>query len=182
VIFALQDTTRPVGKVGCILNYRDEEGPFGWTMVGAPGTVDVGNDEFAIDGKQAADLSIALTAGWADYIRPIFTEQLPDQSMFLKMTTSSPHGVHVWENQPRVTLLGDAVHGMTPANGTGAQTACRDGDLLGRIVAKHGGWTEEVTGEYEKEMRVYAGPNVREAWERSVKLHGASPELIEVSR
>jgi len=30
------------------------------------------------------------------------------------MSTTSPDGVPEWDNEPRVTLIGDAVHSMTP--------------------------------------------------------------------
>jgi hypothetical protein len=44
-----------------------------------------------------------------------------------------------WNNEPRVTLIGDAVHVMTPAGGVGANTALRDAALLGRSLADAGG-------------------------------------------
>jgi 2-polyprenyl-6-methoxyphenol hydroxylase-like FAD-dependent oxidoreductase len=36
----------------------------------------------------------------------------------------------------------------------GANTALRDAELLGRLIGETRGWKEDITGEYEKEMRV----------------------------
>lgn len=82
------------------------------------------------------------------------------EAAFLKISTSSPEGVPEWANEPTITLMGDAVHGMTPAGGVGASTALRDVELLGRLIQQRRGWIEDVTGEYE--MRVYASRNVKD--------------------
>jgi 2-polyprenyl-6-methoxyphenol hydroxylase-like FAD-dependent oxidoreductase len=71
-----------------------------------------------------------------------------------------------------VTLLGDAVHAMTPAGGVGANTALRDAELLGRLLGNNGGWGKNVTGEYEKEMRVYASENVKDSFATASKRFG----------
>lgn len=58
----------------------------------------------------------------------------------------------------RVTLLGDAVHGMPPAGGNGANTALRDAALLTRQLSLAAGGRlplPEAIGEYETEMRAY---------------------------
>jgi 2-polyprenyl-6-methoxyphenol hydroxylase-like FAD-dependent oxidoreductase len=58
----------------------------------------------------------------------------------------------------RVTLLGDAIHNMTPMAGIGANTALRDADLLRRqLIAVASGERELVPAlhEYEERMRDY---------------------------
>lgn len=49
---------------------------------------------------------------------------------------------------------------MTPAGGIGANTAVRDSALLGRLLTQAGGYKEDVTAAYEKEMRVYGSEAV----------------------
>jgi 2-polyprenyl-6-methoxyphenol hydroxylase-like FAD-dependent oxidoreductase len=87
-----------------------------------------------------------------------------NEAAFWKITCSSPEGVPEWPNDPRVTLIGDAVHAMTPAGGNGANTATRDSALLGRLLAEAGGYKEGVTEAYEKEMRVYASQAVKQSY------------------
>ena len=170
--FAIEDEANSAGRIAMITNVRDEPGEsvhFGWVLVGGPGSFSAPNDDFSISGQPAVDISVSLTSKWSDKLRPILLEQSIPDAAFLKMSTSSPKGVPEWTNQPKVTLLGDAVHAMTPAGGVGANTALRDAELLGRLIAENGGWGTNVTGEYEKEMRVYASENVKESFATASK-------------
>jgi 2-polyprenyl-6-methoxyphenol hydroxylase-like FAD-dependent oxidoreductase len=171
-VFSIRDDTREGGRIAVITNtMRKKETPsFGWMLVGAPGSFSAPNDDFTITGKPAADLARTLTAGWHDRLRPIFEEQIDDEAVFLKMSTSSPDGVPEWDNEHRVTVIGDAVHAMTPAGGVGANTALKDAAFLGRLLADAGGWKEGLTAEYEREMRVYASANVKMSFERASRL------------
>lgn len=54
---------------------------------------------------------------------------LPDAAFPLRIATSVP--VEPWPTT-NITLLGDAIHTMTPGQGVGANTALRDAGLLGR--------------------------------------------------
>ena len=86
---------------------------------------------------------------------------IESEAAFWKITCSTPTGVPVWPNHPRVTVIGDAAHSMTPAGGIGANTGVRDSAVLGRLLREAGGWREGLTGEYEGVMRVYASEAVR---------------------
>ena len=86
------------------------------------------------------------------------------EAAFWKITCSTPTGVPEWQNNPRVTVIGDAVHSMTPAGGLGANTAVRDSALLGRLLAEAGGCEEGVTAAYEREMRIYGSEAVRTSY------------------
>jgi 2-polyprenyl-6-methoxyphenol hydroxylase-like FAD-dependent oxidoreductase len=63
---------------------------------------------------------------------------------------------------------------MTPAGGIGANTACRDSALLGRLIAEAGGFKEGVTEAYEKEMRVYASEAVAQSYNTATRTFGIS--------
>jgi len=169
-VFSVRDDTRPSDRIMLITNtVRKTPTPtFGWVLAGTPGTFSVPNDDFSVIGKPAATLSRDLTARWHARLRPIFDDQVDEEAAFLKMATSSHSGTPSGKSDPRVTLLGDAVHAMTPAGGVGANTALKDAAVLGRMLA--GGWKDGLTANYEREMRSYASPNVKMSYARASRL------------
>ncbi|KAH7128555.1 hypothetical protein B0J11DRAFT_273784 [Dendryphion nanum] len=180
----VDDTTQPNGgKVFLITNVRagDMDDPsvnFGWTMGGTPGVIQIPNNDYTIIGKPAAAIAKSLTAHWHPRVKPLFDNMLEDDAAFWKITCSSPDGVPEWPNEPRVTLIGDAVHATTPAGGNGANTAVRDSALLGKLLAEAAaegkeGW-EGVTAAYEKEMRIYGSEVVKESYAQAQSAFGAN--------
>lgn len=168
-VFRIVDDSGPAGKVFIITNVRagdkdDENVQFGWTLGGGPGTVKAPNDNYAIVGKEAADVAKSLTANWHPRVKPLFDSMDENEAAFWKITCSTPEGVPEWRNEPRVTVIGDAVHSMTPAGGIGANTAVRDSALLGRLIAEAGGYRDDITAKYEKEMRVYGSEAVKSSF------------------
>ena len=164
-VWRLTDDSNPEGRVFVITNVRqgDMDDPnvqFGWTMGAQPGIIKPPNENYSIIGRPAAEIAKSLTANWHPRLKPLFEEMVESEAAFWKITCSTPAGVPDWKNEPRVTVIGDAVHSMTPAGGIGANTAVRDSALLGRLLAEAGGYKEGVTAAYEKEMRVYASEAV----------------------
>lgn len=185
-VFAIGDQSRAEGSVRMICNVRpkdmdDPQQTFGWTMVGSPGMIEAPDNRFQVVGKVAADLSRKLTAGWSETLKPIFTDQVEEEAGFWKMTTSSPDGVPEWKNDARVTVVGDAVHSMTPAGGNGANTALHTASVLGELIRKHGGWEDSITAEFEKEMRVIGTANVKSSFESARSMFDVSAEMVEDS-
>ena len=178
-VWRLADDSNPNGKVFVITNVRsgDMDDPnveFGWTMGAQPGVIKAPNDNYALIGAPAADLAKALTANWHPRLKPLFQEMIASEAAFWKITCSTPTGVPEWRNDPRVTVIGDAAHSMTPAGGIGANTAVRDSALLGRLLAEAGGCRNGVTASYESEMRVYASEAVRTSYEQARAIFGVS--------
>lgn len=164
-VWRLTDDSNPNGRIFVITNVRpgDMDDPnvqFGWTMGAQPGVIKIANDNYSITGTPAAEIAKALTADWHPRLRPLFDEMAESEAAFWKITCSTPSGVPEWPNEPRVTVIGDAAHSMTPAGGIGANTAVRDSALLGRLLAEAGGYDKGVTTAYEREMRVYASEAV----------------------
>ncbi|AEO68179.1 cbeb0848-51a1-497a-95fa-4b320b75ed64 [Thermothielavioides terrestris] len=164
-VFSFRDETRDSGTVSLITNVRPEDmdNPdieFGWTMAGQPGVIRPPNDDYTIVGKQAAAIAKSLTEHWHPRVKPLLDNMNEAEAAFWKITCSTPSGVPEWPNEPRVTVIGDAVHSMTPAGGLGANTAFRDSALLGRLLREAGGYKPGVTAAYEKEMRVYGSEAV----------------------
>lgn len=179
-VFILRDDSRGPGRaIFLITNVRagDMDDPnmhFGWTMGGEPGTIRAPNNDWALVGKPAADIAKSFTSNWHPKFKPLFDAMKEEEAAFWKITCSSPSGVPEWKNEPRVTVIGDAAHSMTPAAGIGANTAVRDSALLGRLLREAGGFKAGVTEAYEKEMRVYSSEAVNISYSTAVGQFGIS--------
>jgi 2-polyprenyl-6-methoxyphenol hydroxylase-like FAD-dependent oxidoreductase len=78
-----------------------------------------------------------------------------------------------WEPSP-VTLLGDAIHNMTPMAGIGANTALRDADQLRRsLTAGHD--PLDAIGRYENAMRRYANQALKLSTRNATNAALATP-------
>ena len=195
-VWMIADTSRPNGKVTLITNVRPEAGndpdaTFGWTMVAQPGVIKIPNDDVTILGSEAADMAKSLTANWHPRLKPLFDRMVESEAAFWKITCSTPSGVPQWQNEPRVTVIGDAVHSMTPAGeyfrypnivptsltvtaALGANTALRDSALLGELLAESDGSIGGVTAKYEAEMRLYASEAVATSYGMAKQQLGLS--------
>ena len=69
------------------------------------------------------------TTGWAPALRELIGGSDPATVNVIRVRSAT--AVEPWPTG-RVTLLGDAIHNMTPMGGIGANTALRDADLLRR--------------------------------------------------
>lgn len=168
---------REEGGANIITNVRpgemdDEMVDFGWTMTGAPGIIKAPNDDYSIIGETAANIAKDLTKTWDPRFKALTDQMHIEDAAFWKITCSTPSGVPKWKNEPRVTVIGDAAHSMTPAGGIGANTAMRDSALLGRLIGEAGGWKEGITDEYEKQMRVYGSEAVAQSYGMATKQFG----------
>lgn len=117
----------------------------------------------AMNGNALLALSQRLTATWHPDWRKLLAASDPSSLFPVVIRTSVP--VEAW-TPSSVTLLGDAIHTMTPGRGVGANTALRDAALLTRhLQAVQEGRSGLVAaiGAYEAEMRRYSA----EAVERS---------------
>ncbi|MBO3748872.1 FAD-dependent monooxygenase [Streptosporangiaceae bacterium NEAU-GS5] len=112
-----------------------------------------------MDGKQLKDLVLAMTSNYHPAYRRLF--ELGDQgSCFLvKIRTSEP--IDPWPTT-NITLLGDAVHTMTPGQGVGANTALRDARLLCRELTSGKPLLEAIAA-YEAEMIPYGFARVADS-------------------
>ena len=181
-VWRFVDNTKPDGRVFAITNVRpgdmdDPDIQFGWTIGAQPGVISPPNNDFSIIGKQAADIAKSLTKNWAPRVKPLFDEMAESQAAFWKITCSTPSGVPSWPNNPRVTVIGDAVHSMTPAGGIGANTAVRDSALLGKLLAEADGYGDDVTERYEDAMRAYASEAVRSSYGMATSQFGVTIDV-----
>ncbi|MFI6478898.1 FAD-dependent oxidoreductase [Nonomuraea sp. NPDC050663] len=110
-----------------------------------------------MSGQELRATVSALVATWHPDLRRLVELSDPDTVSLLPIRTSVP--VEAWEPST-ITLLGDAIHSMTPMRGIGANVALRDAALL---CAALGDGTVEAIGRYEQEMRQYGFAAVRDS-------------------
>jgi 2-polyprenyl-6-methoxyphenol hydroxylase-like FAD-dependent oxidoreductase len=113
------------------------------------------------DGAALAAAAGAAMEGWARAFRDLVRLADPTTISCLPIRTSVP--VAPWRAR-RITLLGDAIHSMTPYRGIGANVAIKDAARLTRaLVAAHRGERHliEAIHDYEAGMRDYAFRAVR---------------------
>ncbi|WP_073264477.1 FAD-dependent oxidoreductase [Cryptosporangium aurantiacum] len=103
-------------------------------------------------GHDLIGAALDATTDWHPSLRRLFTLSDPDAAFALRIATSAP--VPAW-TPTTVTLLGDAIHTMTPGQGVGANTALWDAAVLCReLTAASEGRKDVVAaiGDYELAM------------------------------
>ncbi|OLN84421.1 Demethylsterigmatocystin 6-O-methyltransferase 5 [Colletotrichum chlorophyti] len=121
---------------------------------------------------EAARLSLAVTEEWHPSIRSVFELQDMRQATFVRIISSMPD-IPAWEPSAMVTLLGDAIHPMSPCGGVGAQTAICDAASLAKTLAEtHGCPTAGDIGTFEEGMRERGRRSILQSETGSRKMFG----------
>ncbi|WP_228000993.1 FAD-dependent oxidoreductase [Nocardia australiensis] len=113
--------------------------------------------------RQLHEMVNAMTARWAPQLRELIGGTDTETVTLISIRTSTP--VSAWETT-RVTLLGDAIHSMTPFRGIGANVALRDARLLcEKLVAADRGARPLLAAihDYEAQMIDYGFKAVRDS-------------------
>ena len=134
-----------------------------WAMGGRPETLGLGRAPDTLDGDELQRLALGAAADWARACRDLIRLADPATVSLLKIHTSDP--VAPWPSA-RITVMGDAIHAMTPYKGIGANVALRDAGLLCRqLVAAQRGELPllQAIGAYEAAMRDYGFAAVRDS-------------------
>jgi 2-polyprenyl-6-methoxyphenol hydroxylase-like FAD-dependent oxidoreductase len=108
-------------------------------------------------------LSAKLIRTWHPDLRVLHALASVEETFAIRVRTSPR--LPAWPPS-RVTVLGDAIHAMSPAGGSGANTALQDAALLCRMLAgatasgtragrPSGAALVAAVGEYEEQMRGY---------------------------
>lgn len=108
-----------------------------------------------LTGRDLMDAALELTPGWHQNLRRLFELTDPGTCFPVNIRTSVP--LEPWETT-NVTLIGDAIHTMTPGRGVGANTALRDAvNLCRQLVEVRDGRSELIPAvrEYEAKMIDY---------------------------
>jgi 2-polyprenyl-6-methoxyphenol hydroxylase-like FAD-dependent oxidoreductase len=145
-----------------------------WAYAGAADSypADVEN----LSSGQLRDLVLDRTAGWAPTLRSLITDAEPGSVQAVRLL--SMPALDPWPSST-VTLLGDAIHNMTPMAGVGANTALRDaGHLRAALVQAADGSLDAVQAiaGYEARMRKYANIAVSQS-RRNARTAGSESRL-----
>jgi 2-polyprenyl-6-methoxyphenol hydroxylase-like FAD-dependent oxidoreductase len=133
----------------------------GWGLWAARQNVPA--DPLTLGAEDLIRLAKELTADWHPHMRRIVQMTDPSTTQRLNIRTSVP--LPPWESST-VTLLGDAVHTMTPGRGAGANTALRDAVLLGKMLVEAQRGEKplvQAVHEYEVDMLRYSTEAVIES-------------------
>jgi 2-polyprenyl-6-methoxyphenol hydroxylase-like FAD-dependent oxidoreductase len=111
------------------------------------------------DGAALRDTALSMISRWHPALRRLVGETDPATIGLVVIRAMEP--VEPWPAS-RITLLGDAIHNMTPMAGIGANTALQDASLLREKLAGPGPESlVTAIGEYEAAMRDYGFAAVR---------------------
>lgn len=140
------------------------------------------NQDQEIRGKTSDELqqlAMTLVKDWPGNASEIVEGGEKGSFFFIEMTSSIPF---LLKAHPNVTLLGDAIHAMTPSLGRGANVALRDAMILGKQLIKVKAGEQQLSialSEYESEMTAYGFNVVRESALMGTRLLGQDPLPID---
>lgn len=120
-------------------------------------------------------LAIDLLSSWPSKASSVPAVGEKGSFFYIEMTSSIPFNL---QPHPNVTLLGDAIHTMTPSLGRGANVALRDSTILSKALMKVVNGEKKLATslkEYETEMTEYGFNVVRHSVEMGTKLLGQDP-------
>ena len=139
---------------------RDLEDHVFWALIAR--TARLGLTDFRhADGAHVKSLALNLVDGWHPTLRRMVGETDPSALVAIPLQSGDPPVE--WDTS-RVTLLGDAIHTMTPLQGLGGNTALRDAQLLcSQLVQVSGDQARVIPAlhTYESEMRTYSSKAMR---------------------
>ncbi|MEW1846861.1 NAD(P)/FAD-dependent oxidoreductase [Nonomuraea angiospora] len=127
-----------------------------------------------MSGEQLKATVARKIESWHPDLRTVVGGSDPDTVSLLPIRTSIP--IDPWP-ATNITLLGDAIHSMTPMRGIGANTALRDARLLCAALTGSltgGGDPVDAIAGYEARMREYGFAAVRDSLRAAEQFVGGS--------
>jgi 2-polyprenyl-6-methoxyphenol hydroxylase-like FAD-dependent oxidoreductase len=123
---------------------------------GSPDYLGLDQQTDSITGRRLKDILRRKTAGWHTSLRKLVEMVSEEELLLNRVRTSQPTAS--WRST-HITLLGDAIHSMTPYRGVGGNIALKDAALLtSRLTQAHQDEKPllEAISAYEASMRQYA--------------------------
>ncbi|RDI55177.1 FAD-dependent oxidoreductase [Nocardia mexicana] len=123
----------------------------------------------SLSGAEIGELALDKVAQWHPRLRAMVANWIPEATFAVPLRTSVP--IEAWEPSA-ITLVGDAIHAMSSAGASGANTALRDGAALAADLAAGG---SDAIARYEDRMRAYGFEAVRMSARRGQDYFGQDP-------
>jgi 2-polyprenyl-6-methoxyphenol hydroxylase-like FAD-dependent oxidoreductase len=154
---------------GCTSSALDMPEHLFWALMGRAATLGLAPGARRHDASQLQQLAQNVARGWHPLLQHLIAEADPASLLTRPLHTAQP--VAPWQPS-RVTLLGDAIHTMTPLQGLGGNTALRDAALLrDRLVdAARSGDAVAAISAYESAMRAYGSVAVQSSLQVSTAV------------
>lgn len=127
----------------------------GWGFIAHKEKYNLKEELETMDSTALKQVTLQMMHDWHPHLQRLIREADSSTILFTSIYSSTP--IEHWQTK-HITLLGDAIHSMTPARGIGANTALRDAHLLGKnLVAASRGEVSLVQAihDYEVEMLQY---------------------------
>ncbi|MGY2051200.1 FAD-dependent oxidoreductase [Methylobacterium sp. JK268] len=145
---------------------------FYWAIVGLSERLGLG-----AFGDVLSDVIRPLTRGWHPGLRAVFAQA--DAATIAALPVRSAPPLVPWSPN-RITLLGDAIHTMSPAGGLGANSALADAArLAGHLAEAAAGRAPliDAVGVYEADMRARANAAIAASLDATRRLLGEAASL-----
>jgi 2-polyprenyl-6-methoxyphenol hydroxylase-like FAD-dependent oxidoreductase len=152
-------------------HHYDREKYVMWGFSAHDDTLHLSVNVDAISGQDAIAAVIALMENWHPALRRLV--QITDVSTVTAFPIKTSVPIPPWPTR-KVTLLGDALHNMTPFRGIGANTALRDAEALHHaLVAVARGEADLIPAlaAYEQDMIRYGFTAVQTSLKHMQRFH-----------
>ena len=134
-----------------------------------------------LDGLTLQKLAVDMVRDWDPTLRRMFAECDPATIAGMRFRQSTL--VDPWPSTT-VTVLGDAIHNMTPVGGLGANSALRDAAALAEqlLAVRDGAPLVPAIAAYETQMRDWGYAAVRESGQNAQRAIASNPIARRVGR
>jgi 2-polyprenyl-6-methoxyphenol hydroxylase-like FAD-dependent oxidoreductase len=176
------DETRPLSLLLEPIRFQDNEyrselpdDYVYWVLFGRQESYAPADDStlLKLEPGQAGQLAQSTTSHWHKSFQALFELQDFHGASMIRLASALPQ-IPQWPANPLITLIGDAIHPMSPTAVVGAVSAIRDAANLSQLIAENDVNVGSI-GKYEASMRIYAGEAISKSLLGGKMMFGMKP-------